>query len=71
MEDYYKMLYFWRSFIAFLALLGVQLILLGVAVAGWGTALRKREAEAEVDQFAPRKHATSCMPDDQETIISS
>jgi hypothetical protein len=45
MEDYYKMLYFWRSFTAFLALLGVQLILLGVAVAGWGTALRKREGQ--------------------------
>jgi hypothetical protein len=45
MEDYYEMLYFWRSFIAYLTLLGVQLILLGVAVAGWGTVLKKREGQ--------------------------
>jgi len=43
MEDYREMFNFWRSAIAYLALLGVQLILLGVAVGGWEMARRERE----------------------------
>lgn len=43
MEDFIALLYFWRMVIAYLTLLGVQLILLGMAVGGWEMARRKRE----------------------------
>jgi hypothetical protein len=45
MEDYRNALFFWRSVIAYLALLGVQLILLGIALAGWVNAKKRREQE--------------------------
>jgi hypothetical protein len=45
MEDFHKMLFFWRSVFAYITLLGVLLILLGVALAGWFTAERKREQQ--------------------------
>jgi hypothetical protein len=46
MEDLYELLYFWRLIIAYLTLLGVQFILLGIAVGGWEMAHRKREQRA-------------------------
>ena len=43
MEDIHRILFFWRSVIAYLTVLGVLLILLGIALAGWVTAVRKHE----------------------------
>jgi hypothetical protein len=57
MEDFYGMLYFWRMVVAYLALLGVQLSLLGVAVGGWEMA-RKRRAQRELATSGRRKVAS-------------
>ena len=43
MDDFRDALHLWRLAIVYLALLGVYLILLGVAVAGLLAALKKRE----------------------------
>ena len=45
MEDFGEILHFWRMVIVHLTLLGVYLVLLGVAVAGLVTALKRREDE--------------------------
>jgi hypothetical protein len=45
MEDFHKMLFFWRSVFAYLTLLGVQLVLLGIALAGWINEKKRRERE--------------------------
>jgi hypothetical protein len=43
MEDFQAMLYFWRMVVAYFALLGVQFILLGVAIGGWEISRIRRE----------------------------
>jgi hypothetical protein len=45
MEEYHEMFYFWRMVISYLMLLGVQFILLGVALAGWLTATKRHEQQ--------------------------
>jgi len=50
MEDYREMFNFWRTAIAYLALLGAQLILLGVAVGSWELARKKREQRGPLDR---------------------
>ncbi len=51
MEDFYGILYFWRLAVAYLTLLGVQLILLGVAVGGWDMARKQRTQRGQPDRL--------------------
>jgi hypothetical protein len=44
-EHWHDLRNFWTPFLAFLHLLGIYFLLLGIALAGLVTALRKRERE--------------------------
>ncbi len=50
MEDYREMFNFSQTAIAYLALLGAQFILLGVAVGGWELAWKRREQRRQLDR---------------------
>jgi hypothetical protein len=49
MEEYNEFRQFWTPFFALLTLLGFQFLFLAIGLAGWASALRRRQNEFKKD----------------------